>query len=320
MVNNPAVSPRSRHGWGRLLRVGFLVLVVALAVVWVYVKRHQVGQAWGRVSVWPVVGALALAAIGAWTGAPAWRDLLTGLGSGLTMKDAQRVFLVGQLGKYIPGGVWTVFAQATMARELEVPKARSGTASLMSIVLSAVTAGAMGAILLLITGRDVLGRYGFALLLALPLLALLHPDVLVWAGRIASKWTGRSVPLQRIPKTALLSAAGWLVAGSVVNGLQVYVLAGSVGGHYPPVLLVIGLFAFAAAAGLMVPISPAGAGVRELILVFGLSRFMDSGSALLVVLMSRLVMTVADFGLAGAGAAVGHRRGVAPASSPSTTT
>ncbi|MDQ6657714.1 MAG: flippase-like domain-containing protein [Actinomycetota bacterium] len=311
---------RSRPGWGKLLRIGFLVLVAALAIVWVYVKRHQVGQAWGRVTLWPVVGALALAAIGAWTGAPAWRDLLAGLGSRLTLKDAQRVFLVGQLGKYIPGGVWTVFAQATMARELEVPKARSGTASLMSIVLSAVTSAAMGAILLLLTGRDVLGHYGFALLLALPMLALLHPGVLVWAGRVASKWTGRSVPLQRIPETALLAAAGWLVAGSVFNGLQVYLLAGSIGGHHPPLLLVIGLFAFAAAAGLMVPIAPAGAGIRELILVFGLSRFMDSGSALLVVLMARLVMTVADFGLAGATAALGRRRGPPSTSTTTTTT
>lgn len=201
-----------------------------------------------------------------------------------------------------------MLAQATMAREFKVPRARSGTASLMAILLAVVTSAGLGAVLLLIAGRSVLGKYGWALLLVLPLLTLLHPGVLVKVGQLAAKITRRSVPLERISERSLLQAASWLVCGQVIYGLHVFLLAGAIGGTYPPVLLVIGLFAFAAAAGLVIPIAPAGAGIRELILVFGLVGFMDNGSALLVVLMSRLVTTVVDFGLAGMGAAMGRGR------------
>ncbi len=313
--NLSADRPRSGSVLGRVLRYGFLVLVAGLAVYWVYTRRDEVGSALRRVNAWSVVGALVLASVGAWTGAAAWRELLAGLGSRLGLRDAQRVFLMGQLGKYIPGGVWTVLAQASLAHELKVPRTRSGTASLMAILLAIVTAFGLGAVLLLISGRDVLGKYGWALLLVVPVLALLQPDVMVMVGRLASRVTGRNVQLERIPERTLLSAAAWLSAGQVVNGVQILLIAGPVAGSYPPVLLMIGLFAFASAAGLLVPIAPAGVGIREVILVFGLVGFMDKGSALLVVLMSRLVVTIADFGLAAMGAAIGRRRGPVAGSS-----
>ncbi len=313
---SPADPPRSGSVVGKLLRYGFLVVVAVLAVYWVYSRREEVGSALRRVNAWSVLGALVLASIGAWSGVPAWRELLASLGSRLRLRDAQRVFLMGQLGKYIPGGVWTVLAQASMAHELRVPRARSGTASLMAILLAIVTAFGLGAVLLLISGRDVLGKYGWALLLVVPVLALLQPDVMVLVGRLASRVTGRNVRLERIPERTLLSAAAWLAAGQVVNGLQVLLLAGPIAGKYPPALLMIGLFSFASAAGLLVPIAPAGVGIREVILVFGLMRFMDNGSALLVVLMSRLVVTIADFGLAAMGAAIGRRRGLVAESAP----
>lgn len=306
MSDPPAPTrTRSKLRLGMVLRASFLIVVVVAAAVWVYRERHQMAEALSRLSVWPLLGALLLAAVGAWSGVPAWRELIAGLGSRLRLRDAQKIYLIGQLGKYIPGGVWTVLAQATLAKELDVPRARSGTASLMNILLAVVSSSVLGGVLLLIFGRGVLGKYGWALLLVLPLLVLLHPGVLVRVGRWASKITRRSVPLQRIPERNLLSAAGWLTVGQLANGVHLYLLAASIG-ERTPLLLVIGLFAFASAAGLVVPIAPAGAGIREVILVFGLTPFMDPGSALLVVLLSRLVTTVVDFALAGLGAVGGQ--------------
>jgi hypothetical protein len=312
----PPASRRPAVRLGSVLRAVFLVLVVGAAAYWVYQERHLVSAALGRVTFWPVVGALILATFGAWSGVPAWRELLAGLGSRLTLRQAQRIVLIGQLGKYIPGGVWTVVAQATMAKEQAVPRARSGTASLMAILLSVVSAGALGGVLLAISGREVLGKYGWTMLLALPLLALLHPAVLVRVSKVAGRITHRSVPLQRIPEGKLLLAVGWLLLGQVINGLHVYLLASAIGERTPPVPLAIGLFTFAAAAGLVVVFAPAGAGIRELILVFGLTPFMDAGSALLVVLLSRLVMTIVDFALAGTVAVIRSGRQVPRAAVP----
>ena len=301
-------EPPSRRRPVRLLRAVFLVVVLAFAIYYLWTERHRVAQAWHHVTVLPVLGAVVLSALAAWSGVPAWRDLLTGLGSRLRLRDAQRVFLLGQLGKYIPGGVWTVLAQVTMAKELHVPRSRSGTAGLMSILLAVVTASGLGACCLAIAGHQVIGRYGWLLLLAVPLLALLHPDVLLWAGALVGRVTGRAVPFQRIPARTLLAAAGWLLAGQVCNGLAFYLLVDSISGRTTNPLLSIGLFGLASAAGIVVIFLPAGVGAREVILAFGLGTVTDAGSAALIVLLSRVVLTVVDVALAAAAAGIGRRR------------
>ena len=49
-----------------------------------------------------------------------WRALLADLGSPLHVAPASGVFLVGQLGKYLPGSVWSVLAQAEIAGQQRV--------------------------------------------------------------------------------------------------------------------------------------------------------------------------------------------------------
>ncbi len=305
---SPLPKPRLR----RFVRLGFLAVVVFFAGIWAWSNRVEVQQAWSRVTLVPVMLSLLAAGIAAWFGVPAWRALLGGLGSKLRFRDAQRVFLMGQLGKYIPGGVWTVLAQTTMAKELHVPRSRGATAGLMAILLAVVTSAALGGFCLGIAGRQVLGRYGWLLLLVIPLLALLHPDVLVWVGSVASRLTKRDVGLQRIPERTLMVAAAWLLVGQVFSGVSFYFLASSISGKYGNPLFSVGLFALAAAAGIVVVFAPAGAGARELILAFGLSTVVDPGSAVLIVLLSRLVLTIVDVLLAMFAVGIGRARLPAP--------
>lgn len=299
----------TRMSLGTAIRIAFLALVIGLAAWFVYRNWSGVVTAWHRLSPWAVVGSLVTGVAAAWFGAPAWRTVLSGLGSPLEVAAAQRVFLLGQLGKYLPGGVWTVLAQAELAQRLRIPRLRSGTASLITVLLSVVTAFGLGGILLLFTGRQTLGHYGWALLAVLPLLVLLHPDVLVRAGRLVSKLTHRTVEIQRVSERSLLSASGWLLIGSVLSGISTWFLAHSLSADGPPVLLVIGVQAFAVAVGLVVVFAPAGAGARELVMVVGLSSYLPTPSALLVVLVSRLITIVADFGWAAA-VAVHRPRGL----------
>lgn len=307
--------PRShRRGPAQLLRAAFLVVVLAFAAYYLWSQRQQVRQAWQHVSLLAVLGAVVASALGAWSGVPAWRDLLVGLGSRLRWRDAQRVFLMGQLGKYVPGGVWTVAAQATMAKDLHVPRSRSGTASLLSIMLSVLTASALGAVCLAVAGHEVIGRYWWLPLFAVPLLGLLHPEVLVRAGALVSRVTRRDVALARVPERTLLAAAGWLLGGQVAYGLGFWFLVDTVAHRSTDPLLSIGLFGLASAAGIVVIFLPAGLGAREVVLAFGLGTITDAGSAALIVLLSRSVLTVVDVALAAAAAGLGrHPRLPAPA-------
>lgn len=311
-VGPPSPAALRKQRLGRLMRFGFLAVVVVFAALWVWTNRAEVAQAWSRVTLVPVMLSLLAAGVGAWFGVPGWRALLAGLGSQLRLRDAQRVFLMGQLGKYIPGGVWTVLAQTTMAKELHVPRARGATAGLMAILLAVVTSAALGGMCLGIAGRQVLGKYGWLMLLAIPLLALFHPDVLVWVGSVAGRITKRNLRLERIPERTLLIAAVWLLVGQVFNGLSFYFLASSISGRYGNPLFSIGLFSLASAAGIVVVFAPAGAGARELILAFGLSTVTDPGSAVLIVLLSRLVLTIVDVLWAMLATGLGRARHPAP--------
>ncbi len=59
----------------------------------------------------------------------AWRSLLADLDSTLPMPVAMRIFFLGQLGKYLPGSVWTVVAQADLGRDHSIPPRRTVAAS-----------------------------------------------------------------------------------------------------------------------------------------------------------------------------------------------
>jgi glycosyltransferase 2 family protein len=68
--------------------------------------------------------------------------------------------------------------------------------------------------------------------------------------------------------------------------------------------LAVGAFAIAWCAGPIVMIAPAGAGVRELALVALLAPVLDPAAALVVALVSRLFLTIADLVLAGTSALI----------------
>jgi uncharacterized membrane protein YbhN (UPF0104 family) len=309
-------SDRRGPGLGTLIRVGFVVVTVAFAAWAIARSWDELTEAWRRVEYGPILVAFALVAVGTLAAYPAWREILAGLGSRLPTVMGARVFLVGQLGKYVPGGVWSIIAQVSLARELHVPRSRSATAGVLSILIGLITSGFIGAASLAISGRQVLGKYAWVLVLATPILALLHPAVLGWCARLASKLTKRTIAIERMPSRQLLVAAGIQFLGNLVLGVQFYFVVGTVSGTWLPMLLAIGLFNLASAVGVLVPIAPAGVGVREVILIAGLAPFdgpsMDSGAALLIVLVSRVLSILVDFGwaaAAGIGLALGSRSG-----------
>lgn len=290
-----------RLSLGLLLRVGFVLVAVGFAVWAVLSNWHELVQAWRNVELGPISVALLCTVIGTFAAYPAWRELLIGLGSRLPVVRGARVFLVGQLGKYVPGGVWSIIAQVSLARELDVPRSRSATAGLLSILVGLITSGFLGAVCLAISGRQVLGQYAWVLLVATPILALLHPTVLSALAGVASRITRRTIAIERMPTARLLVAAAVQGAGNLVLGIGFYFVVGTVSGTWVPILLAIGLFNLASAVGVLVPIAPAGVGVREVILAAGLSPLgggMDSGAVVLIVLVSRMLSILTDFGLA----------------------
>ena len=79
------------------------------------------------------------AAVGTWLTMIGWRTLLRDLGSDLHLAPASGVYFVGQLGKYLPGSLWSVLVQADIASHLKVPRRRTAVTGLLALGLALLT-------------------------------------------------------------------------------------------------------------------------------------------------------------------------------------
>jgi hypothetical protein len=300
-----AVRPNRR---AQAARLAFLALTLAAGA-------YAVAKQWGRVregfedlGPLPLIIALlpALASVSAMM--LAWRGLLGSLGSPLRLRPAARIFFTSQLGKYLPGSVWPVVAQMQLGRAYRIPRARSAAAAALAMLVSLVTALVLAAATLSVAGGARSAGYWWAFAAVPVLLAGLHPRVANPALKTIFRVTRRPAiePLtgETIRKTAGRSLVGWLLAGA-----HIWVLAVALGAApWRTLLLGIGGYAFAWSVGFLIVFAPAGAGVREIILVAALQPVLDPGKATVVALASRLVTIVADL----VAAAVTAREGGAP--------
>ena len=303
----PPVSGRRR-----LLLTGLRITVTLLLIAAV---GYALVTQWADVestirSIKPqsLVMALGAALLGLGANVMAGRDVLRGLGQRVSTVDAGRFFLVGQLGKYLPGSVWAFVLQMELAKRAGVPRPIGFAGALITVGIATATSlvvGLLGLPALLAVGGIVpwlvLALAPVAIVCALPpvlsrLLALVFrvlrrppvPHQLGWSD------TGR---------VALWSLSAWILFGT-----HLALLAGGVTGPgLDGWVRSIGAFALAMSAGLVAVVAPSGIGVREAVMVAALAVYMPVGVALGVALTSRLIFTVADILAASAAALSGVR-------------
>ncbi|WP_336923860.1 lysylphosphatidylglycerol synthase domain-containing protein [Aquipuribacter sp. SD81] len=295
----------------RAFRLGFLGITVALAAVALALDGREFLLGVRRLGPASLVLALVFTVGNVLLSAAAWRSVLADLGSRLGAGPTAHVFLVGQLGKYLPGSLWHVVAQVELAADHGVSRRRSASATVVHVVVVFATALVLGVSGFALVPDLLPGGYSWVALLVVPLLVLLWPPVL---NRVLARVLAlaRRPPLEHTIshrgawRTTGLAFASWLSIGA-----QTVVLVSRVGDIGLSVrLVVLGVTAFALAwcVGFVTVISPAGAGAREAALVLMLSGVMSPGRALLVAVVSRVLMTAADLGLAGAALVVERRR------------
>ncbi|MGH3839943.1 MAG: lysylphosphatidylglycerol synthase domain-containing protein [Pseudonocardiaceae bacterium] len=309
----PAATGATAPRWKRrLLFVGrLLFLGSALGVLTWRLATDGAGalDAVRKIGLTAVLGSFLAAAAGMGASGMAWRSLLCGLDVPLGRRAASRVFFTGQIGKYIPGTVWAYVAQARLGREHGVPASRTTAASVMFVVAHTATGAVVAGLVLPFASDEVFDRFGWIAVLAPLLLASLHPRLVLPVLRLVHRVVGRGSPPERVGGPAVLRALGWLAVTWMGYGLSMLLLLRPVARAETHELLTpvaLGGFALAwtvgfIAAGVLV-VTPAGLGVREVVLLAVLGPVVAGGGAVAaVVLLSRMVHTVSD----GAWALVG---------------
>ncbi|KAA2257093.1 flippase-like domain-containing protein [Solihabitans fulvus] len=301
-----------------------ILLLVVLAGA-----TYQVVRQWNDISAtllklsWQSVTLSMLAVlVGVWLGPVVWKIVLSDLGAPVSVVDSSKFYLVGQLGKYIPGSVWAVLLSMELAKEAGVSRARTFTAGLIAtgigVVASMITA--LLALPVILTGnRELL--WLFALL---PVgLVFLHPKPLTWLVSRVLRLIGKQPLPHPLNGIAIFKATAVAALVYVVFGVHLWLLAHSAGSPgLGSLLLCVGTMGVAMTAGLFAFFLPSGLGAREAVVAAALTTVMPLGQATALVVVSRLMFTVADLSSAGAAWLIAqlHRKrvdGVAVAADPS---
>ena len=315
-------APSRGRAWlalaGRLLgsrpvRWGFVAAAVALGAYVVADQWTQVRAGLASMGFLAVVGALVAVLLGLLATMQVWRVLLAAFGSPLATRPAARVMFIGQLGKYLPGSIWPVVAQMELGTAHRVPRHRSASASVLTM-LFCLLAGLLAALVTLPFTPGA-RSYRWVFLAAPVLLICLFPQVLNRILDRLLRLARRPALEQPLSGRAVAGALAWALVTWVCFGLQIWLLATRLGAPYGrAALLSVGGFAFAWCVGFVVVFAPAGAGIRELLLIATLGPMLGVGKATAVALVSRVLMTAGDLITAGAAAALARapRREAAP--------
>lgn len=272
------------------LRVAFLLLVAVFAWRSLHGRLDEVGAALRDTSVLDLGVALGLLLLGLLATGLVWLRLMAAVGAELSWREGLAMFFVGQLGKYIPGSVWSIGAQAQMAGRRSVPPRATVTAGLVFLGYHVATGVAAGMAVVLLGGLDAPWPTWLSAGLLLVSAVGLLPAVVRWGG---SRVAGRPVSVHAGDSllVVVLMAAAWLAYTAALVVL-------APGHRWGDTAALGAAFALSYAVGVVVVIAPAGVGARETLFVVLITPLLGVSGATALALLARVAHTVADGAMA----------------------
>jgi uncharacterized membrane protein YbhN (UPF0104 family) len=299
-----AASPPSlRSAWSAATLVKALVvlllfggLAVALEGGWERLREYR----W-QFEPWAVAVSLLLMLVASVWGAAAWFAVARAFGAPLEARPALRIYSTSNLGKYLPGKVWHAFARVYLAQQQGVPLSLATTTVVTDIVLY-IAAALLVTVLALPSIVSALTEVDGPILLAAGLagtgvgLALLHPVALNAGFRLARRvMPSRTFPpieasYATILKIFILYVVIWAL---YTAALFTSVLA--VTPIVPSTLPALGaIYALSYLSGLIMPLAPAGLGVREGLMALLLAQLVPVPAAAAASVLVRVLQVVAE--------------------------
>ncbi len=237
-----------------------------------------------------------------------WRVILAGWAQRLRFLSGARIWFLANLGRYVPGKVWSVAGMVVLAEQEGVQR---WAAAASAVAVQALGIGTAAALVAAATPHAASPLR----LAGAVLLACLTIGLLAWKGALArlGRMVGATAEWRALPVGAVLASAGLTLLGWAVYGFSFWALGRGLG--LPPALPLAdaaGVFALGYILGLLALFAPGGLGVREGVFYVLLTPYLGTGGALALSVASRLELTVTE-AAAGLGAlTLGARKGRGP--------
>ena len=291
----------------RLARVGSVagLLVGVAGVVFVVrtlaARSDEVADAWSTLEAPRLVVSVALGVAAMWWIGRLWAGLLGS--SDLPARRTMAWYFTGQLGKYVPGGIWPVVGRSEMAVRGGVPRPAAYSATALSMTttyLAAGFAGGIGSLLSwtypLLGAAAVTGTVAAVLLAGTSAVRRIAARVLARFGTPPSSATLARLALAHLPTWVLVSLATQVTAsafGADIGWAHMLCAA-----------------SLSWLAGFVVVGVPGGIGVREAAFCVLVSPSVPAGLAVSVALAARVVFIVVDVAAAVVAGAIAGRSAV----------
>lgn len=296
----------SRKWVSTAVRVCIVLAIVGGIALAVFSSWHDVVGVFESLNPLAVLATLVLLCAAILTSVQVWHVVLHTMHDDLRYWTTAEIYLVGQLGKYIPGSVWALVLQTELAKRAGIPRARAFTALITSIGISAVAAFTLAPFALPWVHRPWMQ---IPFLLAPLSILFVAPPVLSRIMDIALRVLRRPQPRLQISYADVAKTMGWSYLTYAILGAGLWMLAHSVAAPG-----IAGLFkcfvgmAMAMTLGLIVFVAPSGLGVREAFIVAALTPAVSAGTALGIALALRLIFIAADVLTAALAAVRAHFR------------
>lgn len=306
-----ATGRRVLKRWG--LRAGQWILTGV--VTWFIVSRVGVGLeelrsleagTWRPHAV-PFIASVLMLALGYFASASIWGRIVSDLGGpSLPTRRAISIFMVANLGRYVPGKVWQIAGLAALSRKAGVPVTVATAAAVVGQGVALVAAGFLGTVALFgapapYPGWGTVALAGLVGVLLLASVPGVYTRVLGGWFRLARAETPQALTRAQGLRWFALYLVNWLVYAAAF-----WLLAASFGLRGSP-MAVGSSFAAAYVLGYVMIFAPAGLGPREGFLMAFLTPQFGAGAAGMIAIVARLwttlveIVPAAAFWLTGAG-------------------
>jgi len=286
---------------------GGAFVVRAIAQQWDSV-RSSIGDARpGWLVAGLVLGGLAMLAV-----ALPWRHALKLVGIDAPLLATVVWYFVGEIGKYVPGGIWPVVGRAELARRGGHPRPAAYASVALSLGALYLACMLMVALLLPLRFLDD-GSDWLWILVLLPIgLALLHHRPLGWMVERAERAMKRKLTVQIPPWSASLGLVLRYIPAWLLIGTSTWCVTRAFDPHagwmtVAPAAMLSWVVGF-----VLVPV-PGGVGVREAAFVALVGTTVPAGVRATAAVVARLLFMVVDALGALIGGAVVRRWGPADA-------
>ncbi len=294
-----------------------VVLVVLLAIVWQFRGLandwNQEGTAlFERGLAWPwLVAALAIFMLGQLCFALYWRRLVRATGIEAPLLQSVRAYLVGTLGKYVPGKAVVILLRAGLLPTAHGRRLVVGGVTIYETLTSMAAAGVIAAAALIMTYPTLQNNILGALFIAIALNVAVYPRVFAWMSRWVALPFGRDgsrLPVRDWYRCYWRSAPLWVMQW-LGSGLSLWAVAAAFRldvWSWQAVVFMTGVASLGTVAGFLVLPVPAGVGVREFVMILLLEKWyaLDvAGAHAIAVAMSlvlRTIWTIGELSVAGA--------------------